>query len=79
MFVIPTITDSGRRSLFVLNVASVSYKKSLTKRRPRLIWASLMKKNYLVEEVINKEGDDFEFISKSLVVTEITQLLSYMI
>jgi tRNA A-37 threonylcarbamoyl transferase component Bud32 len=31
------------------------------------------------EEVINKEGDDFDFLSKSLVAAVITQLFSYMI
>ncbi|KFY26001.1 hypothetical protein V491_01494 [Pseudogymnoascus sp. VKM F-3775] len=31
------------------------------------------------EEIINKEGDDFEFLSKSLVAAVITQLFSYMI
>jgi hypothetical protein len=29
--------------------------------------------------VINKEGDDFDFLSKSLVAAVITQLFSYMI
>ncbi|OBT39281.1 hypothetical protein VE00_10595 [Pseudogymnoascus sp. WSF 3629] len=31
------------------------------------------------EEIINQEGDDFEFLSKSLVATVVTQLFSYMI
>jgi hypothetical protein len=31
------------------------------------------------EEVINKEGDDFDFLSKSLIAAVITQLFSYMI
>jgi tRNA A-37 threonylcarbamoyl transferase component Bud32 len=31
------------------------------------------------EEVINKEGNDFDFLSKSLVAAVITQLFSYMI
>ncbi len=31
------------------------------------------------DEIINKEGDDFEFLSKSLVAAVITQLFSYMI
>lgn len=31
------------------------------------------------EEVINKEGDSFEFLSKSLIAAVITQLFSYMV
>ncbi|KFY50343.1 hypothetical protein V495_00302 [Pseudogymnoascus sp. VKM F-4514 (FW-929)] len=31
------------------------------------------------DEIINKEGDDFEFLSKSLVAAVITQLFSYMV
>ncbi|KAL5351074.1 hypothetical protein ACLOAV_004649 [Pseudogymnoascus australis] len=31
------------------------------------------------DEIINKEGDDFDFLSKSLVAAVITQLFSYMI
>jgi hypothetical protein len=31
------------------------------------------------EEIINKEGDDFEFLSKSLVVAVVTQLFSSMV
>jgi hypothetical protein len=44
VFIMPTITDSGRQSLFVLNVAFILYRKSLTKRLLRAIWASLIKK-----------------------------------
>lgn len=43
------------------------------------ITASLKGEIRPAEEVINKEGDDFDFLSKSLVAAVITQLFSYMI
>jgi hypothetical protein len=64
----------GRR----LPVVSIEYKPP-HKLPLAQIAAGLCGEIHPAEEVINKEGDNFEFLSKSLVAAVITQLFSYMV
>ena len=56
-------------------VASIEYKPAQKLPLSQII-ASLKEKIRPAEEVINKESDDLDFLSRSLVVAVITQLFS---
>ncbi|KAJ9634891.1 hypothetical protein H2199_008755 [Coniosporium tulheliwenetii] len=73
-FCIYELADGGQRTPVVLIEYKAPHKFPLAE-----IVAGLDGDIRPAEEVINKEGDDFEFLSKSLVAAVITQLFSGMI
>ncbi|KAJ9634904.1 hypothetical protein H2199_008768 [Coniosporium tulheliwenetii] len=73
-FCIYEMADGGQRT----PVVSIEYKAPHKFPLAEIV-AGLDGEIRPAEEVINKEGDDFEFLSKSLVAAVITQLFSGMI
>lgn len=59
-------------------VISIKYKPPYKLPLAQIV-ASLKGEIYLAEEVINQEGNDFKFLSESLIAVILTQLFSYII
>ena len=72
-FCIYQLSDSQR-----ILVVSIEYKPPYKLPLAQVI-AGLKGEIHPAKEVINREGKDFDFLSKSLITTMITQLFSYII